>query len=183
MARALRHGRDAMRRIIRLDRSTLLPLILLLLIIIASAYGLLCSRDSQPARMAGEENEEAGLEEPEAPDLAAVATPAGVVHLKRALFCLDVHKRKPVIVKSAFNRRVDYIFCYTVITAPPEVVNILHRWILAGQPPFERRLRVQGKNCRVWSCRRLMNKEPGNGRVEIVVEEGNMLGSAVFTLL
>ena len=172
-----------MSHIIRLNRRILLPLILFLLLITAIGGGLLCLRQSLPARPAEEERSEAVAEEPEEPDLAAVATSAGVVHLKRALFCLDIHKRRSVIIKSAFSRRVDYIYCYTVITAPPEGVNILHRWILEGQPVFERRLRVQGKNCRVWSCRHLMNKEPGSGRVEIVVEEGNMLGSSVFTLI
>ena len=172
-----------MSRIIRLNRRTLLTLILLLLHIAAIASGLLCLRESLPAPPIEEPGGEADMEEPEGPDLGAVTASAGVVHLKRALFCLDVHKHRPVIVKSAFSRRVDYIYCYTVITSPPEGVNILHRWILEGQPVFERRLRVQGRNCRVWSCRHLMNKAPGSGRVEIIVEEGNMLGSAVFTLL
>jgi hypothetical protein len=173
-----------MARIIRFDRPLLLRLGLVLLLVLVIAGGALCVNGWVAATRTDESGQEdADSAEPEVPDLAAVATPAGVVHLKGALFCLDIHNRKPVLIKSAFNRRVDYIYCYSVLTAPKEGVTILHRWILDGQPVFERRLRVQGKNCRVWSRRNLMNKEPGTGRVEIVVEDGNMLGAAVFKLL
>jgi hypothetical protein len=173
-----------MARIIRLDFPTLLRLLLLILLVLAVAGSLLALRGWLAARPSvPREPGESDWAEPEGPDLAAVATSAGVVHLRRAHFCLDVHNHKPLVSKSVFSRRVDYIYCYSVVTAPPEGVTILHRWILAGQPVFERRLRAQGKNCRLWSRRHLMVKEPGTGRVEIIVEDGNMLGSVVFTLL
>ncbi len=173
-----------MARIIRLDGRALARLLLYLMLLLAAFWGiyalgvrLVAWADRQPAPAAVERPEAEG------PDLAAVATPAGIVHLKQALFCLDVHNRKPVVFKSVFSRRVDYFYCYSVLSAPPEGVTILHRWIVKGQPVFERRLRVQGRNCRVWSRRHVMSKEPGAGRVEITVEDGNLLGSVVFTLL
>lgn len=173
-----------MTRIIRLNKAMLVRMVLLFLLAVAAIGGLLIVHSWLTARGTnGKEAEQVAPSEPEEPDLAAVSTPAGVVHLKRALFCLDVHNRKPVVVKSVFNRRVDYIYCYSVLSAPQEGVTILHRWILDGQPVFERRLRAQGKNCRVWSRRHLLNKTPGSGRVEIVVEDGNTLGAAVFTLI
>ncbi|HNW59076.1 MAG TPA: DUF2914 domain-containing protein [bacterium] len=173
-----------MARIIRIDRRRQLRLLLLFVLLIAAVWGLYALGTWLPGWLArAHPPAETGNAEPEAPDIAAVTTPAGIVHLKQALFCLDIHNRKPVVVKSAFNRRVDYIYCYAVLSAPPEGVTILHRWILKGQPVFERRLRIQGKNCRVWSRRHLLPKEPGAGRVEIVVEDGNLLGATVFTLL
>lgn len=173
-----------MAAIVRLERTFWLGILaagVLLALLLLTAL-LVCRRKPEPpppAISAADEESAA-----EIPDLAVVATPAGEVHLKQALFCLDISpKRRPLLAKSAFSRRVDYIYCYSVLTAPKEGVTILHRWIVEGQPVFERRLRVQGKNCRVWSRRHLMLKNPGRGRVEILVEEGNMLGAAVFTLM
>lgn len=173
-----------MARIIRLDGRTGLRLFLLLALLLGAFWGIyaLSIRLAEPLDRRPAPAEEAHPEGEE-PDLAAVATPAGIVHLKQALFCLDIHDRKPVVFKSVFSRRVDYIYCYSVLSAPPEGVMILHRWILKGQPVFERWLRVQGRNCRVWSRRHVLSKEPGTGRVEIILEDGNLLGSAVFTLL
>lgn len=115
--------------------------------------------------------------------LAEVQTPAGKVQLKRALFCLDVQDRKPVLIKSAFKRNVDYFYCYSVISAPTDSIAVVHRWIVDGQPDFERRLIVRGKNCRVWSRRHILCKKAGQGRVDIVLDNGNILGTAVFKLL
>lgn len=173
-----------MAAIVRLERTFWISVIAagLLLVLLVLAVPLVCRRPpAPPPPVAAEADDENAAD---TPDLAVVTTRAGEVHLKRALFCLDISpKRRPLLAKLAFSRRVDYIYCYSVLTAPKEGVTILHRWIVEGQPVFERRLRVQGKNCRVWSRRHLMLKNPGRGRVEILVEEGNMLGAAVFTLL
>ncbi len=115
--------------------------------------------------------------------LAEAATPAGRVQLKRALFCLDMHENKPVLVKSSFKRNVDYLYCYTILSTTADSVPIRHRWIIDGQAVFERRLTVKGENCRLWSRRHILAKQSGDGRVEIVLENGNILGSAVFKLL
>ena len=88
-----------MARIIRLDGRALARLLLYLMLLLAAFWGiyalgvrLVAWADRQPAPAAVERPEAEG------PDLAAVATPAGIVHLKQALFCLDVHNRKLAIV-------------------------------------------------------------------------------------
>jgi len=112
-----------------------------------------------------------------------ISSPAGPVELLQAVICLDVYENRPQLIKDHFNKNVDYLCCYTRLSAPEKPVTIIHRWRINGQPDFEKKMVVQGRGCNVWSRRSITAKMPGEGRVEIILENGNILGTAVFTLL
>ena len=111
------------------------------------------------------------------------ALPAGPVELLQAVVCLDVYENRPQLIKERYNKNVDYLCCFTRLSAPEKPVTIIHRWHIDGQPDFEKKLAVQGRYCSVWSKRQITAKKAGLCRVEIILENGNILGTAVFTLL
>jgi len=117
------------------------------------------------------------------PPMAAVTTPAGPVELLRAEICLDIAQDRPVLTKHSFDKNVDYLFCFTEFSAPEKPVTILHRWRITGQEVFEKKMIIQGRRCRVWSKRHITSKTGGEGRVEILLGDGNILGSTLFMLL
>jgi hypothetical protein len=115
--------------------------------------------------------------------LAVAITPHGPIALNRAIMCLDVHEGRPLAIKSVFDRRVDYLFCYSVLTAVKGPVTVVHRWKNNGRVIFEKRMIVHGKSVRVWSRRQLYMKQSGEWSVEIVTEGGVILGCVYFSLL
>jgi hypothetical protein len=115
--------------------------------------------------------------------LAVANTPHGPIALNRAVMCLDVHESRPLLIKSIFDRRVDYLFCYSVLTAAKGPVTVVHRWKNNQRVIFEKRMTVYGKRVRAWSKRQLYMKQSGEWSVEIITEGGIVLGSVYFTLL
>ncbi len=124
-------------------------------------------------------------EETSEPDtvLAVASTPHGPIALNRAVICLDVDRGRPLGIKPAYSRRVDYLFCWTMLTALQGPVTITHRWKNGERMVFEKSMVVHGKHVRVWSRRQLFMKQSGEWRVEIVTESGTVLGAAAFSLL
>jgi len=119
---------------------------------------------------------------PPEPVLALAQTPHGPIALNRAVICLDVHEGKPLLIKSVYDRRVDYLFCYTVLTAAKGPVAVVHRWKKGDQVIFEKRMTVFGKGVPVWSRRQLYEKQSADWRVEIITEGGIVLGFVPFKL-
>jgi hypothetical protein len=167
-----------MARIIRISgRRLWRVLVTFIVLIVAFELFLLVS----PGGHARRESEPELEADPVAADSAA--SPAGPVELLQAVVCLDVYENRPQLVKDHFNQNVDYLCCFTRLSTPGKPVTIIHRWRINGQPDFEKKMVVQGRGCSVWSRRSIFAKLPGEGRVEIVLENGNILGAAVFTLL
>jgi len=115
--------------------------------------------------------------------LAAANTPHGPIALNRAVVCLDIHDGRPLLIKSAFSRRVDYLYCYSVLTAAKGPVTVIHRWKKDQQVEFEKKMTVHGRRMAVWSRRQLYMKQSGAWSVEIVTEGGIILGTIPFTLI
>jgi hypothetical protein len=114
--------------------------------------------------------------------LAVVQTQQGPVALNRIVTCLDINQDRPLLIKGVFSRRVDYVYCHTILSSV-EPVTILHRWKRGQKVEFERRLLVHGKGCRLWSRRQNLLKQPGVWSVEIVTENGIVLGQVRFQLM
>jgi hypothetical protein len=114
--------------------------------------------------------------------LAMAQTQQGPVALNRIVTCLDINFDRPLLIKNTFSRRVDYVYCHTVLSSV-EPVTILHRWKRGRNVEFERRLVVRGNRCSLWSRRQNLLKQPGVWSVEIVTENGIVLGQAQFQLL
>jgi hypothetical protein len=114
--------------------------------------------------------------------LAVAQTQQGPVALNRIVTCLDIHYDRPLLIKNTFSRRVDFVYCHTVLSSV-EPVTVLHRWKRGPKVEFERRLVVHGNGCRLWSRRQNLLKQPGVWSVEIVTENGIVLGQARFQLL
>ncbi len=131
---------------------------------------------SRPPTVAGERTAEADTV------WAQAETLHGPISLNRAVVCLDVHEGRPLLIKSAYDRRVDYLYCYSVLTAPKGPVTVFHRWIENGIVVFEKKMIVHGNKIRVWSRRQMYRKQSGDWRVEIVSEGGVVLGHVLFKI-
>lgn len=169
-----------MARVIRITAATILRYSIIALLTIG-LIELIMIAWPRTTRVRGEP-EEVVVDSPSFP-IATVETPSGMVDLLRAEICLDIKDNKPLLTKQNFNKNVDYLFCFTELSAPEKPVTILHRWRITGQAIFEKRMQVHGRNCRVWSKRQIISKTGGDGRVEIVLNNENLLGSVVFMLL
>ncbi len=114
--------------------------------------------------------------------IALAQTRHGTVALNRMVTCLDIMQDRPLLIKNSFSRRVDFVYCHTVLSSA-EPVTIVHRWKKGDNVEFEKRLLVNGRSCRLWSRRQNLLKQPGVWSVEIVTENGIVLGQARFQLL
>jgi hypothetical protein len=114
---------------------------------------------------------------------AVASTPHGPISLHRAVICLDVDHGRPLGIKPAYNHRVDYLFCWTMLTALQGPVTVTHRWKNGDRTVFEKSMVVYGKHVRLWSRRQLFMKQSGAWRVEIITESGTVLGAVAFSLI
>jgi hypothetical protein len=107
---------------------------------------------------------------------------SSVLKLEDAVICLDIDQDNPILVKSSFDKNVDYLFCHTTISGPNNGFRLIHRWLYQGQQVAEYKLSGKGMQCKLWSKKEMTRKWPGDWQVRIGDENDNQIGLVSFTL-
>lgn len=109
--------------------------------------------------------------------------PAAATELLRMVICEDVAKREPVRESDSFTNSVGRLVCFTqVSTSEATPMELYHRWFVGEKLVNEIPIRVGGPMWRCWSRKSIQPNWTGPCRVEILTEEGELLGVREFTL-
>jgi hypothetical protein len=171
-------------------------LLLALIVAVGSVFTVLADDSAQPAaeedakatpaRKAAPEpvREVEGVESPaEAKEITArKAEIAPVLELAAVAVCKDVEDRQPVGGGTSFTTDVGMLFCFTDVRNARTPTQIFHRWYVGDTLVNEIPITVKGPRWRCWSQKTIWPGWSGDCRVEIVTEEGDVIGTSAFAL-
>jgi len=120
--------------------------------------------------------------EPAAPKAAAkTAKSDAALTLARLSVCKDVEDRAPVGEAESFDG-VHQLYAFTRIEGAHTPTQVYHRWYVGEKMVNEIPINVKGPRWRCWSKKTIQPGWSGNCKVEVVTEEGDVLGSKSFML-
>jgi hypothetical protein len=125
--------------------------------------------------------QETPAEEPVAESTAAVAE-APTLTLEAIQICTAVEDRQPVGAGTVFPDNLEKIYCFTKIVGATDAVSIYHVWYMGDKEVSKVSLSVKSSPWRTWSSKVLSGIGLGNGRVEVLAEDGTLLGKAEFEI-
>ncbi len=126
---------------------------------------------------AQEEAAEETMEEP----TAAVAE-APTLTLEDIQICTAVEDRQPVGAGTVFPDNLEKIYCFTKIVGATDAVSIYHVWYMGDKEVSKVSLSVKSSPWRTWSSKVLAGLGLGKGRVEVLAENGTLLGKTEFEI-
>jgi hypothetical protein len=126
---------------------------------------------------AQEEAAEESMEEP----TAAVAE-APTLTLEDIQICTAVEDRQPVGAGTVFPDNLEKIYCFTKIAGATDTVSVYHVWYMGDKEVSKVSLSVKSSSWRTWSSKVLAGLGLGKGRVEILAEDGTLLGKTEFEI-
>jgi hypothetical protein len=94
-----------------------------------------------------------------------------------------IRDRMPVDAVQSYAASVDALYCYSRITGAGKNVTISHVWYHDGREVARVALPVGSPNWRTWSKKTVPETGRGNWRVDVLDEQGRLLGSRKFRLL
>jgi hypothetical protein len=94
------------------------------------------------------------------------------------LFATGIESRAPVGVNNVFEPSIRKVFCWTKISIDRAPVTVKHVWYNGTEKVFELPLRLKYASGRLWSYKTVT---PGDWKVDVVNEAGDVIGSASFT--
>jgi hypothetical protein len=120
---------------------------------------------------------------PAAPVAAAKPTQSHAdFSLTQVAVCTGVEDRAPVGEASNFAPSVGMLYCFTRVDGAPAPTQIYHRWYVGDRLVTEIPLNIGASGWRCWSAKTVRPGMTGPCRVDIVTEEGDVLGTKEFTL-
>jgi hypothetical protein len=120
--------------------------------------------------------------EDEAPEEEARTDEAEGIRIAAMAVCEDVQERVPVGESETFSREVGHLYCFTAIQGADPPTEIFHRWYVGDRLINEIPIDVKGERWRCWSRKTILPRWKGACRVDVVTEEGDVLGTREFTL-
>jgi hypothetical protein len=108
---------------------------------------------------------------------AASSTPK-VCKVDSILFGTGVESRALVGASNVFDPSIRKVFCWTKISIDRAPVTVKHVWYNGTEKVFELPLRLKYASGRLWSYKTVT---PGDWKVDVVNEQGEVIGSATFT--
>ena len=111
---------------------------------------------------------------------AAARKQPGLV-LEDIQFYTAVENRQPSGVGSVFPEDLDKLYCFTKIGGADRPTYVYHVWYFGDDEVARVKLPVNSNPWRTWSSKKLY-KGLSKGHVEIVSENGAMLGKAEFEI-
>lgn len=108
----------------------------------------------------------------------STATTENVATLDSILFATGIEKRVPVGVSKEFGPSVRKVFCWTKISIQNAPLSLKHVWYNGEEKVGEIPLTLNFASGRLWSYKTV---SPGQWKVEVVTEAGQVLGTASFT--
>lgn len=90
--------------------------------------------------------------------------------------------REPVDRVEVFPSQGGQLYCFTRITGADEPTVVYHLWYYGEQLMYSIALPVNSSDWRTWSAKSLQEDKPGEWRVVIQDEDGNLLQQIIFEL-
>ncbi len=103
-----------------------------------------------------------------------------VVTAEEIVFCTGIEDRTPVGANSQFFSSLERVFCYTRIKGAAGETKVYHVWYFGEDEKARVELNVGSSNWRTWSSKRIPDKCSGAWKVDIVLEDGRIIGSREF---
>lgn len=94
-----------------------------------------------------------------------------------------VQERMPVDAIQSYVASVETLFCYSRITGARSEATVWHVWYHEGEEMVRISLPVRSPNWRTWSRKTIPAGGRGVWRVEVLDDQGGVLGSQDFSLL
>jgi hypothetical protein len=124
--------------------------------------------------------QEEPAEEPMEDTTAAIAEEPELV-LEDVAICSAIEDRQPSGVGTVFSNDLEKIYCFTKIVGAADTTSVNHVWYMGDQQVASVNLPIKSASWRTWSSKMIGNSL-GKGHVEIVDEDGTMLGKADFEI-
>ncbi len=129
---------------------------------------------------AQEEAAEEPMEEP-MEETSEVVAEEPALGLAEIAICTAIEDREPVGAGTVFSNDVEKIYCYTKITGATDTTSVNHVWYMGDTQLASVNLPIKSESWRTWSSKTI-GMSLGKGRVEIVTEDGDLLGKADFEI-
>ncbi len=140
-------------------------LLVLLCVLVLSGV---CFAQEEPAEEPMEDTTAMAAEEPE-------------LVLEDIAICAAVENKQPVDAGTVFTDDLDKIYCFTRIGGAQDTTSVNHVWYFGDKEIVKVNLAVRSVSWRTWSSK-TVNMGLGKGHVEIVSEDGDILGKAEFEI-
>jgi hypothetical protein len=124
--------------------------------------------------------QEEAVEEP-MEDTAAVAAEESELVLEDIAICTAIEDREPSGVGTVFSNDLEKIYCFTKIVGATDTTSVNHVWYMGDQQLASVNLPIKSTSWRTWSSKMIGNSL-GKGHVEIIAEDGAVLGKASFEI-
>jgi len=134
-------------------------------------------KDTTPAV----EQEQSAKEQKMEETTPAVAQEPPALVLEEIQICTAVEDRQPSGVGTVFPDDLDKLYCFTKIGGADRTTYVYHVWYFGDDEVARVKLPVNSNPWRTWSSKKLY-KGLSKGHVEIVSENGTMLGKAEFEI-
>jgi hypothetical protein len=112
---------------------------------------------------------------------AAVAQEPPALVLEEIQICTGVEYRQPIGAAPVFPDDLDKLYCFTKIGGADRTTYVDHVWYFGDDEVARVKLPVKSNPWRTWSSKKLY-KGLSKGHVEIVSENGDVLGQAEFEI-
>ena len=97
------------------------------------------------------------------------------------VMCAAIEDREPSGIGTVFSSDSEKIYCFTKIIGATDTTSVNHVWYMGDQQVASVNLPIKSAAWRTWSSKMIGNSL-GKGYVEIVAEDGTMLGKADFEI-
>lgn len=114
-------------------------------------------------------------------DTTAVAAEEPELVLEDIAICSAVENKQPVGAGTVFTDDLGKIYCFTRIGGAQDTTSVNHVWYFGDKEIVKVNLAVKSVSWRTWSSK-TVNMGLGKGHVEIVSEDGDILGKAEFEI-
>lgn len=102
--------------------------------------------------------------------------------LARLAICTSVEERTPIGESDSFPADIGKLWCFSKVVNADAPTTVFHRWYVGDTLVNEIPINVGGASWRCWSEKTILSNWSGTCRVEIVTEEGEVLGTKEFVL-
>ena len=103
--------------------------------------------------------------------------------LNEMLICRGIYKRSPIKPGREFSNKVDSLYCYTKISNSGKKQELQHIWYHNDREITRVRYNIKPSfNYRSWSKKTIYPENIGDWRVDVVDEDGDVLGSTSFII-
>ena len=96
--------------------------------------------------------------------------------------CTAIEDREPVGIDSIFADTLEKLYCFTKIVGATDTTSIYHVWYFGDEEKAEVNLPIKSGSWRTWSSKIIAKDWMGKWHVEIITEEGDLLGKKEFEI-